>query len=705
MPQSELQAITGQLYIVNGEPQPAGSIPGLVAQPAPKKVARGREADFLFIHLTLEHSPEGADPLLEELTEALATSFYQTAGSVISAIRRAILNINQQLLAWNVQQSQINGGKTRQGAVACAILQNQELFVVQVGHSLALMGHHFGVKRLSAEVNSPKITPLGRTAGVEFQLTHTRLEPGDMLLLAEPRLVNFANTSFQPILVDTEVEIGLGELKNLIGPGSGRVMLVEFTDEPPLEIPDAAAPIRNLSAKKGFTEVSPKIPLPKRETAEKVARHTTAQAVIGLSMLTGGMADVMGRIKPPNDPEEESLHWSIPAAMAIFIPLLVVIIVTTVYLQRGEVARFNQIEEQMSQSLNMGQQAGSEEESRTYYNQVIMLASQADLIRVGDSDINRMRSEARQALDRLDEITRMSSTLVYSYPAGAKLTAVALGDQQNGDIFVLDGVNNLVLRHLTDENYLFIEDQPVQIFANGQAVQSHIVGKMVDLMWRPKGSAVAADGVAVLDSRGALLSFLPNNNNVRAAPLDLAEQWRTPVQVKRFAERVYVLDPEAGQIWRYYADGEGFTIQAEDPAIQFDPAEDLSEAIDFDINQDDGSVVILFKDGRLRRYANGRAIWTEKELLRDGNFSVPLTRPVALHIVGQGLNSSIFVLDVGSNRLVQISLGGTLLAQYRVTDPNGQELLPQAADFAIAENPFRLFLVVDNQLYLARQEP
>jgi hypothetical protein len=40
-----------------------------------------------------------------------------------------------------------------------------------------------------------------------------------------------------------------------------------------------------------------------------------------------------------------------------------------------------------------------------------------------------------------------------------------------------------------------------------------------------------------------------------------------------------------------------------------------------------------------------------------------------------------------------------------VTDPNGQELLPQAADFAIAENPFRLFLVVDNQLYLARQEP
>ena len=76
-----------------------------------------------------------------------------------------------------------------------------------------------------------------------------------------------------------------------------------------------------------------------------------------------------------------------------------------------------------------------------------------------------------------------------------------------------------------------------------------------------------------------------------------------------------------------------------------------------------------------------------------------LVAPVAVKIVGRGLGSSIFILDPGSDRLVQISLGGTYLAQFKVEDEDGEELLGKASDFAVASDPYRVFIVADDILY------
>lgn len=49
----ELLAITAQLALSKGAVLNEGAVPGLIAQPAPQKAARGRERDFLFAHLSL----------------------------------------------------------------------------------------------------------------------------------------------------------------------------------------------------------------------------------------------------------------------------------------------------------------------------------------------------------------------------------------------------------------------------------------------------------------------------------------------------------------------------------------------------------------------------------------------------------------------------------------------------------------------------
>src|SRR5690606_24825029 len=125
----------------------------------------------------------------------------------------------------------------------------------------------------------------------------------------------------------------------------------------------------------------------------------------------------------------------------------------------------------------------------------------------------------------------------------------------------------------------------------------------------------------------------------------------------------------------------------------------LDQAIDFDLYSEDGSLVVLYRDGRIRYYdtRSGRIQWDETTLAQNG-MSLPFIAPVAVKIVGSGLNASIFVLDPGSGRLVQLSRGGTVLTQYRVLDSAGNEILNSAADFAVADSPMRIFVVGENTL-------
>lgn len=702
----ELQAITGQLYIVGGQVVGDTAAPGMAAQPAPRKAARGREHDFLFVHLSLDQANAESNTLTQELLQTVISHYYQTTGGAMSALRRAIAHINDLLLRWNVSHT----GQSRDGAITCVVLREDELYVVQVGPALAYLGRNFGVERLPAET-AERPTPLGRSASLDFRMGHYRLQPGDMLLLADPSMVALPTAAIQPALVDTEVEIGLNELQDLVGKGSARLLLVEFSDEPPLEFPEADRAPRRLSASK-LLEALPTNPLPQRESGEPLvnreqveqsARQATAQAAMGLARFTGGLSRMLKTLRPPRDPQEPPVNVALYATLAILIPILVAAIVTSVFLQRGRVAEFSQLRQEIDQTLIQAQAAEDEPSQRTYYNQVLLLAARADTIRPADPTIASQRNSATNALDRLDNVTRLTAALLYTYPETSNLTALALRPPYNlnGDIFVLDSGASQVLRHTSDPLTLaFTAEQPERILFSGQVVQSHTVGQVVSLMWRPRGTSVTRDGLAMLDSRGQLITYYTNFGETRATPFGLASNWRTPLSMKGFNERVYVLDSDAQQVWRYYPEGDALQIQEDAPAIEFVDPPNLSLAVDFAINQEDGSVLMLYSDGHLRRFANGRAIWTEADLA-TGGLTSPLLSPTHIKLVGQGLNSSLFVLDPTSGRIIQLSLGGTLLTQYRVRDAQGLELLTRATDFAVAEDPLRVFITTPTELYVA----
>jgi hypothetical protein len=712
----ELQAISGQLYLIEGEIQGGSAVPGLLVQPAPARAVRGREQDALFIHLTLTGQLTETAVLIQDLLDNISHTYYRATGSVTAALRRAVIEANENLLRLNLS----GAGVMREGAITCAVLRGGELFTLQAGEGLAFLGHNFGVERLPPQPPD-RIMPLGRSAGLDLRYYHHRLQTGDMLLLADPRLTHLPTQSFVPALVDTEVELGLVELQRLVQPETARLLLVEFTDEVLLNLPEAAGSgemTRSLLGRvlqprpkraeagagigDGRTAVST-LPTPNTAAVETGARKATAGAAMGLSRFTGWLADLLERLRPISDPDEAAIKWPVPTALALLIPLIVALIVLGVYFQWGQVRRLAEVKQQMGQSLVLAQDSEEENEARSHYNQVLSLADEVERVRPGDSEVNRLRNQAMMALDRLDGVARLSAQTYYTFGDEVRLGGVVLRPGFNGGIYTLDRTSSAVYEHRTDESYTIPQEEVIPLAVGGQVpVGNYVVGDIVDLIWRPRGQAVAREGVAMLDVNGTLLMYQPTTEEYQIAALDLASEWQQPAAVATYSERLYILDRGSQEVWKYFPDGYNFVLRADDRIIGFDGEPELAQAVDLDLYSEDASLVVLYEDGRIRYYdtRSGRVQWDERDLIENG-LNSPLIAPNRVKLIGRGLNASIFVSDPGSGRIIQLSRGGTVLAQYRASDDRGQDLFTRITDFDVAETPLRIFVTADNVLYLA----
>ena len=741
----DLQAVTGQLFIVDGVVQtvsPENPIPGLLVQPAPSRAARSREKDLLFVHLTLSGSLEETAVLHQDILIIISKTFYKASGSVTAALRQAIVDANQFLLRHNLSHQ----GPQREGAITCSVFRQGELFTLQVGESLALLGRNFGIEQMPPKTPS-HITPMGRSSGIDIRYYHHGLQAGDLLLLADPRMAHLPVSAYQPALVDTTIEPSLEELATLVGSDSARLVLVEFAGDVPYDLPETAVPVAGMVVAKTAVpqprrdpqnpplttnerKPQPERPSPKRQepvaslTEEKEeeqpnrvdvenhARRAGSKVALSLSVFTAWLVDLLARLHlSPDDTDDESkeINWLVPALIAITIPILIAIIVSSVYLQRGRLQHLSEVKTEMGEKIGLAEEATSDAQSRQLYNEILLLAQEANSeLRPGDEQIAQMRRIARDGLDRLDTVTRLNADLFYEYQTeGTAINPVILRAGIEGGLYTLDIANGYVYEHETDESYLNATGDPAQIFFNGQAVGSHIVGSVVDMLWRAEGNVEDRPGLAMLDANGALLNFQPGYDNTFASPLDLASEWVTPTDIAFFDERLYILDPGAGLIWKYFPTETGYNANADDRTLDaFNEDPQLQTAVDFDIYSGDGGLVILYADGRIRYYdtRSGRIQWDESDLLAKG-LGTPLANPTAVKIIGRGLNASIFVADAGNGRIVQISRPtGQVLAQYRATGPNGEELFNDITSFDVADTPLRILVTKDNTVYTTIQE-
>ena len=169
------------LYRLNGQEQ--NSLPGLMAFAPPRKAARGREREPLFVSLLLNGNTPFSAAEYDKLAGDAAAAFHGTHGALTSALRAAAEAVNRALLERNL--STTGRGQYAIGWLTLAVLRESQLTILQCGptHVLSFSG---GVTR---HLYDPALSGkgLGLSQGISQFFSQIQLQPGDRLLVC-PKL-------------------------------------------------------------------------------------------------------------------------------------------------------------------------------------------------------------------------------------------------------------------------------------------------------------------------------------------------------------------------------------------------------------------------------------------------------------------------------------------------------------------------------------
>ena len=164
-------------YRIKG--QDWAQLPGLLAVKPPRHAARGRDDDSLIIYLTLSGNTPLSSAEYNRTTAHLAQRFYQTTGSLTSAIRTTAEALNRTLVDRNLRTS--GQGQYTIGRLILGVLRDSQFVFAQCGPTHVFQIHHGETH----QVHDPQISGRGLGIGQTTPLYFSQLDlqPGDQLAL------------------------------------------------------------------------------------------------------------------------------------------------------------------------------------------------------------------------------------------------------------------------------------------------------------------------------------------------------------------------------------------------------------------------------------------------------------------------------------------------------------------------------------------
>jgi len=713
-----LEAVVGELHILGGARQSV-TLP-TAALVAPRRAARGRAGDTLFVLLDLR----GPEPLpYEALMDCVEAAYWSTPGTVTSALRAAFTAANDWLMAHNVQTavaSRFHAG------VSCAVLRGTEVFIAQAGPAAAYVAHHGQVERFPArDVVAPA---MGASRSVELRFSRAMLSPGDTLLLCDSATAErVAEEDITRAIAYTGVEAALQSLEKLAGSGDLIALIVEGAAEararaaiaaavqeaappPPAtellpqepQAPPALTPLEPISAPEPEPEIEEEEAQPvawKQRAGELIARLNLRERTVaiggslaaGLAVAARGIATILQRTLPEGAvaPRPRGKGTEIALmSVALAIPVIVFLLVATAYTQQSALARFQAL---LSSARGEAAQAALLKEPsarRMRWASALDQARSALAMQPDNAEARKVRDEAQRALDQLDNVARLSTTLVWDFksPGPHRLVSQGLA------LFVLDRAQGRVFQLTLNEagDGVARDPQggggpPVRVYRT-QNVGDRQVGDLVDLVWMPSGGTRTRSSLLILDG-GGLLDYDPAWN-LRAVALGQGPVPTGARAMAAFGGNLYVLDVGANQLWRYKPQGDGYAGAAEG---YFDkPPGDLSNVIDVAI---DGSVYLLRATGQVRKFFGG-----EEKAFAASGMAEQIKRPVALAVDAETRRGALYVADAGGSRIVQLNTDGAFVRQLRATS----DAFDALQDVWVDERNGRLFVMSGGKLYTAR---
>jgi hypothetical protein len=159
--------------------QEYADLPGLLAVAPPRKAARGREKDSLVLYLVLSGNADFSTGEVKQLTSNAASSFFQNAGSLTSAMRKTVENINTALLERNL--STTGRGQYALGLLVLAVIRENQCTVSLSGPAHVVWVTEGGQRHVYDPALSGK--GLGSSQNLQTYLSQIEFKPNDLIAL------------------------------------------------------------------------------------------------------------------------------------------------------------------------------------------------------------------------------------------------------------------------------------------------------------------------------------------------------------------------------------------------------------------------------------------------------------------------------------------------------------------------------------------
>lgn len=710
--------------------QDQAGLPGLYFAGPPRRAARSRKDERLLLLLSLQGNLHLRADQKQDLLKDIADGYFQTGGSVTSALKEQAERLNQYLLNHNKK-----GGMEGQPALALlSMLVQREngSFLAQCGPSHGFLLDEFDIQHFFDPQNAGRGLGLSQTTDIRFYQIEIR---ADDLFLAMPALPEgwnedtLRNVRGQKLATLRRRFLGQAgaELEAVLlaaQPGKGEFHLlsshkeVETVEGKETSVdkflqPEAPAGESSWES----LEIPPEeIPTPEEASPHSVLTPEDENIQQNAAVIPNAPATVFGRMSkqiseiteraaPPLRnflmrmlPEETNFDLP-PATMAMvaaLVPLAVVLLVSIVYLQFGRGQLYDNYLSQAQSAAAAAEAREDPGEVRQAWELTLDYARRAEAY--DDTELaSALRGKAQTALDEMDAIERLEfqPALFGALPADVKIDHMLA---TNTELYMLNSSDGSVMRaFLTGGGYQMDTD-----FQCGPGPYGgYIVSALIDIALLPRGNPQDA-ALLAMDGDGNLIYCIVGEKPL-ANPLEPPDSnWGNPMAIAVENENLHVLDPLTNAVWLYF--GEEFAF-VDEPRFFFGAeVPGMQEVIDLALQDDD--LYLLDLEGEMAvcqfsddienpttcqdpvEYTDSRPGREDSAQIEDANFlQMQTTDPP---------EPSVFLLDPIVPSVYQFSLRLSLVRQYRSASS-----LPEGVVSAFAVSPNRaIFLAFDNQLFI-----
>ena len=670
----ELEALVGHLYVVGGRVINVNP-PGALVEVAPPSAAPGREGDTFFI-LIVPSGSIAPTTFYEQLAQLAAERYFNMGGSVTIALRTMFQQVNRNLYEHNLEHREAGGAQFETSMIA-AVLHEDDMYVARVGPMVSVLQTAGLTLTFPEDLSDDEplfSVPLGLLPEPEISMLRYGVNAGSRLVLSDGNLADIPSDRITSILLENDIERVLESLRRTIKIQS-QLMLVELVP-PEYQGAVRAAPgesSHEVNTKLGEARAqleadAAQWQLPRRGDFGALLRWGLARLAGRAAGLLFFLAEVFQRFFPlPGLAPSRRLSSGTLLLTVLLIPLIIVSIVVLSWVSNLGETEFEQCLGRLQETANLARSldTSNRRSVTSAWNAALQVAEACDVMRPDDPIVASMRQEAQSLVDTLNNVRRREALPLTNFE-NAAISRLRL---QGTDMYALDDRNDLVYRiKLSDDGTEPLQQEPVPLMRLGATHQGITIGQIADIAFDDHSG-----DIAMLDENGTLLRCAPQfilNCDVQRV-LDVSN-WEKPTALTIWDRKLYILDSEGGQIWRYDPSGSNY-VSAPREYFAGTARPNLRNVVDFTISAS-GYVYVLYADGVMKSYISGNEAPFTFSGFNEGS------EPHVVLTEGFYLNDSIFapgffIISRGTRTIFETTAAGTFMDSFQAFDQEKLELM------------------------------